>query len=128
MTLVDEELTGRILGAAIDVHRELGPGFIESVYENALVVRLKELGFNVQQQIEINVYFHGVAVGLHRLDLLVETKVVVDLKAISAFENIHFAILRSQLRAAGCRLGLLLNFSHTTLQIKRVIADSFQAK
>ena len=126
MALEEEELTGKIIGAAIDVHRELGPGFIESFYENALVVRLTEIGLRCQQQEEIKVYFHGVEIGLHRTDLLIESKIVVDLKAIKAFENVHFAVLRSQLRAIGYRHGLLLNFSKPTLEIKRVIVDGFQ--
>jgi GxxExxY protein len=118
MSLEYEELTGKIIGAAIDVHRELGPGFIESFYENALVVRLTEIGLRSRQQESISVLFHGVEVGKHRIDLLVESIVLVDLKAIKDLENVHFAVLRSQLRATGCRHGLLLNFSKPTWKSK----------
>ena len=124
MSLEEEELTGKIIGAAIDVHRELGPGFIESFYENALVIRLKEIGLKSKQQDPIIVYFHGIQVGKHRLDLIVEQKIVVDLKSVKAFESAHFSVVRSQLRACGLRHGLLLNFSKPALEIKRVIADS----
>ena len=123
MQLEEEELTGRIIGAAIDVHRELGPGFLESVYENALIVRLTEIGVKWKQQDPITVFFHGVKVGKHRLDLVIEGKIVIDLKTVQALDNSHFAVVKSQLRAAGLRHGLLLNFSKTTVEAKRVIAD-----
>lgn len=123
MGLEHEDLTGKIIGAAIDVHRALGPGFIESVYENALVIALRKLGLNVQQQLQISIYFDGEEVGTHRLDLLVENEIIVDLKAIKDLGEIHFAVVKSQLRAAGKKHGLLLNFSKLTLEVKRVICS-----
>lgn len=121
--LEHEELTGGIIGAAIEVHRTLGPGFLESIYEKALVIALRKRGFRVEQQVEITVYFDREEVGKHRLDLLVENEIVVDLKAIKDMGDLHFAIVKSQLRAAGRRHGLLLNFSKPTLEMKRVICD-----
>jgi GxxExxY protein len=118
-----EDLTGGIIGAAIEVHRALGPGFLESIYEKALVIALRKRGFRVEQQLEIAIYFDQEEVGKHRLDLLVENEIVVDLKAIKDMGDLHFAIVKSQLRAAGRRHGLLLNFSKPTLEIKRVICD-----
>jgi len=120
-SLEHEELTDGIIGAAIEVHRRLGPGFIESIYENALVVELRKRGLKVEQQIELAVQYDGVEVGKHRLDLLVEDAIVVELKAIKDLEDIHFAIVKSYLRAAGKRHGLLLNFAKVTLEVKRVI-------
>jgi GxxExxY protein len=121
MALEFEGLTEKIIGAAIEVHRKLGPGFLESVYENALVVELHKRGLKHEQQKEITVLFDGVEVGKHRLDLIVENEVVIDLKTIKAFQDVHFAIVKSQLRAAGRKHGLLLNFSNKTLEVKRVI-------
>jgi GxxExxY protein len=121
--LEHEELTGEIIGAAIEVHRALGPGFIESIYENALVIALSKRGLKAGQQVEIDVFFEGEKVGKHRLDLFVENEIVIDLKAVKELDDVHFAVVKSQLRAADRRHGLLLNFAKTTLQMRRVICD-----
>ena len=120
--LEHHELTDKIIGAAIEVHKQLGPGFIESIYEKALIHELRKRGLKVEQQIEISVQYDGIEVGKHRLDLFVEGIIVVELKAIKNLEDIHFAITRSYLRAVGQKHGLLLNFAKKTLEIKRVIA------
>ena len=122
MALEYSDLTESIIGAAIEVHRTLGPGFLESVYENALVIELRKRTLNVEQQKVISIKYDGVEVGTHRLDVVVQAQVIVDLKTIKAFEDVHFAVVRSQLRAAGLKHGLLLNFAGVKLQIKRVIA------
>jgi GxxExxY protein len=122
MPLELEDLTERIIGAAIEVHRRLGPGFLESIYEKALFIELIKRGVAVGSQVEISIRYDGAEVGLHRLDLVGEDAVVVELKAIENLEDIHFAIVRSYLRAAGKKHGLLLNFAKPTLEIKRVIA------
>lgn len=118
-----EELTEKIIGAAIEVHRRLGPGFLESFYENALVIELRKRGLNVKQQIEVPVLYEDKEVGQHRLDLFVEDIIVVELKAIKSLEDIHFAIVRSYLKAVGRAHGLLLNFATLTLDVKRVICQ-----
>ena len=124
MALEYEELTGQIIGAAIEVHRQLGPGFIESIYENALVYELRKRGLKVEQQVEAPIIYDGkIEVGKHRLDLLVEDVIVVDLKAISELLPIHFAIVKSQLRAVKRKHGLLINFAKVTLEVKRVICE-----
>lgn len=115
-------LTERIIGAAIAVHKKLGPGFIESIYENALVIELRKLGLKVLQQVEIPVKYDGEEVGKHRLDLFIEDTIIVELKAIKNLEDIHFAIARSYLKAIGQKHGLLLNFAKPTLEIRRVIS------
>ena len=122
MSLEFGNLTEVIIGAGIEVHRKLGPGFLEAVYENALVVELRKRGLDVEQQKAISIKYDGFEVGTHRLDVLVQGQVIVDLKSIKAFEDVHFAVVRSQLRAAGLKHGLLLNFAGVKLQIKRVIA------
>jgi len=123
MVLQYEELTSRVIAAAIEVHRRLGPGFIESIYEHALVVELHKRGLKVEEQVEVPIEYEGVEVGRHRLDLLVEGTIVVELKAIKNLDNIHFAIVKSYLRAVGKEHGLLLNFAKPTLEVKRVICQ-----
>lgn len=123
MKLEHEELTGKIIGAAIEVHRALGPGFVEAIYERALVIALKKIGVKAEQQTEVKIFFAGEEVGVHRLDLFVEGEIVVDLKAIKDLAEVHFAIVKSQLRAAHKKHGLLLNFAKPTLEIKRVICE-----
>jgi len=121
MVLQYEELTSRVIAAAIEVHRRLGPGFIESIYEHALIVELHKRGLKVEEQVEVPIEYEGVEVGRHRLDLLVEGTIVVELKAIKNLDNIHFAIVKSYLRAVGKEHGLPLNFAKPTLEVKRVI-------
>jgi GxxExxY protein len=121
MALEHEELTERIIGAAIEVHRRLGPGFIESVYEKALVIELTKRGLRVTDQYRIVITYDGQPVGKHRLDLIVEDLIVLELKAVKGLEEIHFAVVRSYLRAADKHHGLLMNFNRPTLEVKRVI-------
>ena len=116
-----EELSSRIIGAAIEVHRELGPGFLEAIYEEALKVELSEQSMRYDSQKEIKIEYLGVEIGVHRLDLLVEKKIIIELKAVKELTDIHFAQLRSYLKAAGLKVGLLLNFAKPTLEIRRVV-------
>ncbi len=120
MNQPDSDLSGRIIGAAIRIHETLGPGFLESVYEEALCIELGELNIQYQRQLPVAVLYHGRRVGEHRLDLLVEKQIVVELKTVIAFDPIHFATVRSYLKATNCELGLLLNFAPATLQVKRI--------
>jgi len=120
------ELTERIIGAAIEVHRRLGPGFLESCYENALVIELRKRGLEVEQQRIFRLTYDGQVIGEQRLDLLVNQLIVVELKAIKNFEDIHFAVVRSYLHALRLNHGLLLNFNATQLQVKRVLAHASQ--
>lgn len=115
-----EGLTGQVIGAAIEVHRRLGPGFLEYIYERALVIELIKRGISLAQQYELNISYDGVEVGKHRLDLFVADCLVVELKAVRALEEAHIATVKSYLRAVGQEVGLLLNFSKPTLEIKRV--------
>ena len=103
------------------MHTELGPGFLESVYEEALKVQMciQEIGFESQK--EIIVKYLGVEVGMHRLDLLVENAIIVELKVVTELSGIHLAQLRSYLKATDLRVGLLLNFAKPTLEVKRVV-------
>jgi GxxExxY protein len=122
VALEHEALTEQIIGAAIEVHRRLGPGFLESVYEKALIIELKKRGLAVKDQVEFLIHYDNEEVGRHRLDLVVEDTIVVELKATRNLDEIFFAIVRSYLKAAGRKHGLLLNFAKVTLEVKRVIA------
>jgi len=115
-----EELSEKIIGAAIRVHRSLGPGFLETIYEEALCVELVALGLRFERQRRVEVLYRGQPVGEHRLDLLVEDVVVVELKAVLGLQDIFYATLWSYLKATGKPFGLILNFACSTLQVKRV--------
>ena len=115
----NREATERIIAAAIRVHRALGPGFLESIYEQALAVEFALSGIQFVRQKTIPLFYKDHQIGEHRLDFLVEDVIVVELKAISALEDIHFAIGRSYLKAANLQDGLLLNFASAPLTIKR---------
>ena len=119
--LEHEKLTEQIIGCAIEVHKKLGPGFLESIYENAVVLELRKRKFQVEQQREVIVKYDGVEIGRHRLDLIVADTIVVELKALKNIEDIHFAVVRSYLKAFGKEHGLLINFSKPVLEVKRVI-------
>ena len=101
MELEHKELTEKIIGAAIQVHQQLGPGFIESIYEKALMIELRKSGLQVKEQQEVIVKYDNIEVGRHRLDLFVEGSIVIELKAIKDLEDIHFAIVKSYLKSAG---------------------------
>jgi len=117
---INKALTDRIIAAAIRVHKELGPGFLESMYEEALAIELAAAGISFERQKLLPVFYREHLIGEHRLDFLVEQKVILELKAISALEDIYFAIVRSYLKAANLDDALLLNFASTRLTVKRV--------
>src|SRR5688572_678427 len=96
-----DPLSREVIAAALDVHSALGPGFLESIYENAMHVALDSRGIAHERQTDVRVIFHGVEVGQHKLDLIVDDQIVVELKAIKDLEDIHFAQVRSYLRATG---------------------------
>jgi GxxExxY protein len=116
-----EALSGKIIEAAIDVHKQLGPGSLEAIYENAMKVALRKRGLEFTYQSDTRVFYEGEEVGLHRLDLVVQQEIVVELKAIKQLEDIHYAQVRSYLKATGLRVGLLMNFNAPTLVVKRIV-------
>jgi GxxExxY protein len=116
----DKELTEQIIAAAIAVHKELGPGFLESVYEEAMCIELTQRGIPYERQKIIDVPFRGGKIAEHRLDLLVKLRVIVELKAVKAFEPVFFAIVRSYLNAAKLQTALLFNFNAVPLAVKRI--------
>jgi GxxExxY protein len=121
MPLELEELSEQVIGACIAVHREKGPGFLESIYENCLKIEFRKRGIKAEFQKEVDIYYDGELVGTHKLDILVNGELVVELKAIKALEDVHFAQVRSYLRATKLKHGLLINFATLILTPKRVI-------
>lgn len=117
------DITGGIIGAAIEVHRHIGPGFLESVYEDALAIELQIQGIPFRRQVPIAMEYKGHPIGQARVDLLVEDCVVVELKALEHLAPIHSAQILSYLRATKLRHGLLITFNVPALRlgIKRVI-------
>ncbi len=119
----ERELTEQIIKAALEVHTRLGPGFLESIYEEALAHEFRLRGIPFERQVPVPIFYKGKQVGEHRLDFLVGGKVVVELKCVESFSPAHIAQLISYLRATGLRVGLLINFQveHLRDGIKRIV-------
>jgi GxxExxY protein len=111
----------KIMGAIFEVHKELGPGFLESIYEKALIEELSSRGMKVETQKFIDLTYKNKKIGAHRLDLIIEDKVVVELKTVESFSIHHKAQLTSNLKASGYKLGILVNFSKAKVEYRRVI-------
>ena len=120
MSVTHNPLTERIISAIIQVHQELGPGFLENVYRNALMIELKRQGLEAESEKEIVVYYTGQEVGRHRLDILIEDRIVLELKTVEKLGKAHYAQIRSYLKASGCKTGLLVNFSEEKADFRRV--------
>lgn len=118
-----KDVTEGVIGCAIRVHRQFHAGYLESVYENALAHELAKSGLRAATQVKLNVHYDGVLVGEHRADLVVERKVVVELKAVSELTQQHLAQLLSTMRAANLRVGLLINFNEVRLVdgVRRIV-------
>ena len=119
-----EELTSSIIGAAIEVHKTLGPGLLESVYETCLAYELKQKGLKVERQKPLPVIYKSTQLDCgYRLDMLVENSVIVEIKAIEQLLPLHDAQLLSYLQLSGCTVGLLMNFNVSLLKhgIRRMV-------
>ncbi len=115
-----EELTSKILECCFEVTKELGSGFLESVYEKALVVALSQKGLNVQSQVVLKVKFRGVIVGDFFADLIIEDKVLIELKAVTGILSQHKAQVINYLNATGLEVGLLVNFGNPRMEYFRL--------
>jgi len=113
-----DELTEKVIGCAYKVHRELGAGFLEKVYENALRIELKEIGLKVEQQYPIPVHYHKQVVGDFYADLIVEGRLIIELKAVRSLAKEHEVQLVNYLTATGIEDGLLINFN-VSVEVKR---------
>ena len=116
-------LTEKVIACAFSVSNTLGCGFLEKVYENALAHELRKAGISVRQQYPVRVTYDGVIVGDYTADLLVEDRALIELKAVRALDNIHFAQCLNYLKATGLRICLLMNFGRPRLEVRRIRND-----
>ena len=120
MELVYKELTHQIIGCAMEVHRELGPGFQEYVYQRALAIEFKKAELKFQVEFEIKIYYKGEYIALRRVDFWVEEKISIEIKAKSEIDNSNLAQTINYIEASKIGVGLLINFGAQSLQFKRV--------
>lgn len=119
--LLYRDLSFRIIGFAMQVHNELGHGFLEKVYENALMVVLKREGISARQQAAVPVYFMEEIVGEYYADILVDEKIILEIKSVEKIIGIHRAQALNYLKATGLRLAIILNFGKEKLEFQRVV-------
>ena len=112
----DTTTTDRIIGCAIEVHKHLGPGLLESVYESALCIELKANSLPFKRQLGIPLYYKGELISEHRPDLIVDDKVIVEIKTVDRLAPIHMAQVLTYLRVTSLRIGLILNFNSPTMK------------
>ena len=115
-----EELTHRIIGAAMKVHSTLGNGFQEVIYQRALTIEMRKQNLNFQREMAIPIYYDDTKIGSRRVDFFVEDKIMVELKALVKLEEVHLAQAMNYCQAFGLPLGLLINFGAKSLEFKRV--------
>jgi len=122
--MTENEISYKIIGAAMDIHKNIGPGLLESAYENALAFDLRELGFDVKQQVPMPFIYKEIQqeVG-YRIDLMVNGKVIIEVKSIESLAPVHFAQTLTYLRLSGLKLALLINFNAKILKsnIHRIV-------
>ena len=116
-----QPLTQQLIGAAFEVHNLLGFGFLEKVYQRAMQVELQLRGVKVKLEPKIQVQFKGVIVGDYAADLLVEGKIIVELKTDATYQSLHEAQLLNELRSTGIKLGYLINFGREKVEYKRMV-------
>ena len=116
-----KDLSYNIVGLAMKVHRKLGYGFLEKVYENALIVLFRREGIEAKQQVPITVYFEEEVVGNYYADILIEDNVILEIKSVENIIDAHIAQTLNYLKATGLRLAIILNFSKEKLEYKRII-------
>jgi len=120
-----EELTGKIIGCAMEVHKTLGNGFQEVIYQRALEIEMKFTGLNFNREFEMPIYYRNQQIGTRRVDFFVENKIMVELKALIELEDVHLAQAMNYLEAYNMEIGLLINFGAKSLQFKRVHNNNF---
>lgn len=124
MNMIENEISGKIIGLSIDIHHRLGPGLLESVYKECLVYRLKKEGLLVEKEKPIPLIFEEIKLECgYRIDILVEKKVVVEIKSVEALKDVHFAQTLTYMKLGGYKVGLLINFNVSLLKegIRRIV-------
>ena len=124
MKMTENQISYQVRGAIFDVYNELGPGLLESVYEEAMVFELKKRGLSIQRQLEVPILYKGEILSTNlRLDLLVEDCVIVELKSVSELQDVHYKQLLTYLKLTKMKLGILVNFNTDDIQydIKRIV-------
>ncbi len=124
--IIYRELSYKIMNAVFEVHNAIGPGYIESIYEEALFYEIEARGIQIERQKVIDIYYKEHWVGQHRLDLVVENKVILELKAVSAITDGFKQQTRSYLKATGLKLGILINFGTPRVEYYRIVNDPKQ--
>ena len=119
----ESELTGKIIGCAMEVHKFLGNGFQEVIYQRALAIELKNEGIEFSREHEMDIFYKGDKIGSRRVDFFIENKIMVELKAVIQLEDAHFAQAINYLEAYKMSVGLLINFGSKSLQFKRVMKN-----
>lgn len=122
--MTENEISSKVIGAAIEVHKQLGPGLLESTYETCLVYELRQLDLEVKQQVALPVIYKNIKLDAgYRLDLLIENKVIIEIKSVEALADIHTAQLLTYLKLKNLKLGLLINFNNIRVidGIKRIV-------
>jgi GxxExxY protein len=117
----EQELTEKILKGAFAVHNTLGCGYLEKVYSNALLVELRQMGLGCEQEVPFKVRYKDAVIGDYCADLIVQRRVLVELKACAGLEKVHEAQILNYLKASGTRVGLLMNFGKTKLEYRRFV-------
>ena len=115
-----ELLINKVIGCCIDVHKELGPGFLENVYQKSLEIKFSEEKIGFESEKEIQVYYHKELVGAHRLDFFVENEIVLELKTVEDINKKYYAQVRAYLNATDVDIGLLVNFAGFKVDVRRV--------
>ncbi len=119
--IVHKELSYKVVGLAMEVHRKLGFGFLEKVYENALMVLFEKHEIPAQQQVPLRIYFEGRPVGEYYADILVDSKIILELKAADRILDVHRAQVLNYLRATRLRLGMIFNFAKKSFEYERFV-------
>ena len=115
------ELTAKIIGCAMEVHRTLGNGFQEVIYQRALAIEMAQQGLDFSREHEMQIFYKGQEIGTRRVDFFIEGKVMLEIKAVIQLEDVHLAQAINYLEAYGLDIGLLINFGSRSLQFKRVM-------
>ncbi len=121
------ELTGKIIGCAMQVHRTLGNGFQEVIYQRALAIELSFAEIKFEREFEMPIYYRGEHIGTRRVDFFVEGEISVELKAITKLEDVHFAQAINYLEAYNLEIGLLINFGESSLNFKRLTNTKYKS-